>query len=579
MRRKSTARAFSLTELLIVVSVVLVLMAILIVSTQAVHSHAMRLKCQHRLEQIGHALHMYSSGNHGLMPKAWDMYSGQLWYQTLAQEHLTDWNVLGCPSVGIPPSVSGGGAGTAPGARENVNDLLEVLRWLKDNQEDNGSWRDTSGSYHTGVTGLALLAFFGFGCTDKNPPEFAETVRKAIDYLCSPTVQQKTDADGKKGWFIVHGYKYMYTQPICVMALCGAARVCTDSALREEARQAAQLGFDFIVDRQSDEGAFGYYGPLDSYQGYWRGDTSTTAWGMQSIAAARVAGLDPTNTTWPEISAKIEDYLQIGGCMDSSGRSSYWFNAANHGSGGLAMTPLSLTSRMLNGGKPSDPLAVLQADYLMDGNRYINHAVARDAEGKPINYHIYYACLALYRMGGSYWTRWYEGGTSTPSNWEGYPKLVLKRKQSAGVDPEGNSMAFWENDTCWADACGNPAVTGTRAGGRVFTTCMAALALESAFEEHWIDPSWTPVGGTCSYGYNNRLGQSRRSVAADTILVMDYEHWEIDRDDIDVEKNDGPELIAPRHGGLTNALLGDGSVRALDPDQIDKNRFTLTPAD
>jgi prepilin-type processing-associated H-X9-DG protein len=46
-----------------------------------------------------------------------------------------------------------------------------------------------------------------------------------------------------------------------------------------------------------------------------------------------------------------------------------------------------------------------------------------------------------------------------------------------------------------------------------------------------------------------------------------------------VEKNDGPELIAPRHGGQANALLGDGSVRPLDPEDVTDGMFTPQPGD
>jgi len=572
MTPDQTTRAFSLTELLVVVAVILVLIAILIVGTQAIYANSVKLQCQHRLEQIGYALKMYAAQHRDMFPAAWDMHSGRLWYEALVATTLDDWEILACPASESGPPTPSGEGGFDTSARDHVDDLLEALRWLKDQQESTGRWKDTKGSYHTGVTGLALLAFLGFGCTDKYPPEFSQTVRKAAEYLCSEEVQQKDNTDDKQGWFKVHGYKYMYTQPICTMALCGVARMCQGSSLKQQAAHAAQLGFDFIADRQADEGSFGYYGPLDSYQGYWRGDTSLTAWALQAIAAARVAGLNPANTTWSEIDAKVDRYLQPGHCMDSLGRSSYWFNAANHASGGLAMTPLSLAARMLNGGKSSDAHAILQANYLMNGNRYINHAINRDGKN---NYHLYYASLALYRMGGDYWTKWYKGGSGTPSGWEGYPKVVLKHKQDGGTDGEGNRTAFWEIDTCWPDACGNSAVSGTRAGGRVYTTCMAMLALEAAFEEHWIDESWTPTGGKCSYGYNNRLGTELRTPAPDTIMVMDYGNWEIDHDEIEVDRNDGPEMIATRHSGRANALMGDGRVRALHPDEISEAMFTL----
>ena len=64
VRRCCPIRGFSLTELLVVVAVILVLVSILIIGTEAVYSRAMRLKCTHRMEQFWQACLMYASASH-----------------------------------------------------------------------------------------------------------------------------------------------------------------------------------------------------------------------------------------------------------------------------------------------------------------------------------------------------------------------------------------------------------------------------------------------------------------------------------------------------------------------------------
>jgi len=151
-------------------------------------------------------------------------------------------------------------------------------------------------------------------------------------------------------------------------------------------------------------------------------------------------------------------------------------------------------------------------------------------------YRKYYVTLAMFRMGGSYWTKWYEGDATTPG-WTGYPAQVVKY-----VLQEGEDKLYWPGNCAGGDSQSG----GGSEVGDAYATAMACLILEGSFEEHWIDASWTPAGGKCSYGYNNRLGKSRRQPAADTIIVMDYENWEIDHDDLDVTSNDTVTDIAAR---------------------------------
>ncbi len=80
--------------------------------------------------------------------------------------------------------------------------------------------------------------------------------------------------------------------------------------------------------------------------------------------------------------------------------------------------------------------------------------------------------------------------------------------------------------------------------------------------------------GHCSYGYNSLVGMDARRPAADTIIVMDYADWRIRRNQEDPDRNDPPAYIATRHTGRANALMGDGSVRALHIEDIREGMWT-----
>ena len=333
------------------------------------------------------------------------------------------------------------------------------------------------------------------------------------------------------------------------MALAGASRMLQDAALRNKARQAAQLAINYIAAKQPSHGAFGYYG--DPGEGY--SDTSVCGWVYQGVAACAVAQVGVPSS----VIDRAE--LCLAAIHDSSGRSTYWWTYPNGGGAWLAErhTPIALTMRRLMGHPAGAADSQLQANWLMSGNRIINYQTGRN--GKDI-YGLYYTSLAMYRMGGTYWSTWHAF----------YPDQVLLHMQYEGTD-----MVYWP-----ADCCGSSSQYGGGTDvGKLYATAMAALTLESAFEEHWINPSWTPPTGKCSYGYNNRLGVSQATPAADTILVMDYEEWEIDHDTIDVDNNDDDSDIAPRHSGRANALMGDWSVRAFYPEEITLENWTVESAE
>ncbi len=78
--------AFSLTELLVVIAVILILVSLLIVGSGEAYDTAQRVACQHRLEQIGQACATWSLRNDGRELRSTDTMLGAIaprWYERL----------------------------------------------------------------------------------------------------------------------------------------------------------------------------------------------------------------------------------------------------------------------------------------------------------------------------------------------------------------------------------------------------------------------------------------------------------------------------------------------------------------
>jgi hypothetical protein len=314
-------------------------------------------------------------------------------------------------------------------------DIIAGLRWLKKIQnKETGGWEPAkyngARSADAGVSGLALLAFLGFGCTDKRPHEFASTVDRAIKYLID---RQKKhggeDAGKKRGWF---GQR-MYSQGICTMALAEAYAMTG----RKDCERAAQAGLDYILARQPSYGSFGYSGEGN--------DVSVTGFQLQALKSAYIAGLKVPKTA----KDRAKKFLSI--CMHKpNGGVPYRINVAKsgQGSGGLrpSMTAATLTGRLFLGAKNRDPDCIKQADFLTRKDTHIT--IAKTASNF---YTIYYLSLSMFNMGGKYWKSWNNA----------FNKPLRAKQVKSGPDKG-----------CWKSK-GH--------GGDIFGTTMACLSLEVYF--------------------------------------------------------------------------------------------------
>jgi hypothetical protein len=171
---------------------------------------------------------------------------------------------------GIYGSRSPGMRGTAMakfGAPAGVEGaVLRALRWLKKEQQSDGSWKNHAHA----MTGMALLAYLAHGETPASE-EFGATVEKAIRWLM--------DHQEPGG-----GFPRSYQHAIATYALCEAYALTKVPAIQESATKALTV----LIKGQNPSGGFDY--GLNNTQ---RDDTSVMGWCAQALKAGKMAGLTP----------------------------------------------------------------------------------------------------------------------------------------------------------------------------------------------------------------------------------------------------------------------------------------------
>ncbi|MDD3543887.1 MAG: terpene cyclase/mutase family protein [Kiritimatiellae bacterium] len=165
------------------------------------------------------------------------------------------------------------------GDKHTEEAVLRALRWLKKNQNKDGSWSRNK----VAMTGLAILTFLSHGEKPGESVEFGPTVQAALEYLMR--VQNKTTGR-------IPGN---YDHPIAAYALCEAYGM----TLNPNVKVAAEKSLDLIIKGQHPTGGWTYNmdpNP-DKETGKYRDDTSYMGWCAQALKAAhlarlQVAGLD-----------------------------------------------------------------------------------------------------------------------------------------------------------------------------------------------------------------------------------------------------------------------------------------------
>lgn len=322
----------------------------------------------------------------------------------------------GRPSIEVLKTL-GGSDGTEKAIRES-------MRWLADNQEQSGRWdarkHGAKGRFDTGVTGLALLCFYGWGARHDEEGKYQDNVQRALAWL--QTQQNKETGD-------LRGGGLMYCHAIASIALCEAYAISKDPSLKEPAQRA----IDYSLRAQSKtKGGWRYHPGDDS-------DTSITGWQYMALHSARQAGLVVPDAAFD----LVRKWLDTAGGGKFGGL--YGYQSPSKRS--PAMVATGMFCRQLDLLAPTSPKQIESATLIK-----VNSIKSRNLD----YYYIYYATLALYQHQGPIWKEWNKR----------FKELVPAQQHKTG-----KKKGSWDPSRGLA---GN--------GGRVASTALATLSLEVYFK-------------------------------------------------------------------------------------------------
>ena len=150
----------------------------------------------------------------------------------------------------------------------------KALRWLKGNQNEDGSWSKTK-EKQPAMAALALLAYMAHG-DGPTSEEFGETVQRAIEYLVEQT-EAVSEEDPPIDWY------WPYRNGMTTYALSEAYGLTKVPYIKP----AMEKGLRIIVRGQQPRGGWDY-----QYCQGARWDLTATAWQVQALKAGYVANAE-----------------------------------------------------------------------------------------------------------------------------------------------------------------------------------------------------------------------------------------------------------------------------------------------
>jgi len=305
--------------------------------------------------------------------------------------------------------------GGTPACEEAV---LKGLRWMKANQNPDGSWGTAN---RTAMTGLALLAYFGH-CETPISDEFGESCLKGIVYL--------VDVGVKNNGVLVANVKTQngpYEHGIGTYALGEAATFCKELGIPSLADVTQKAG-QFIIDHQHANGGWAY-----SYSKEEKAhtDSSVVGWQLQALKACKHTHLDYTGMD----SAVSKGLNYLSGLQNENGGFGY-INKANPQPG---LTGVGVLCFQMWGKEKSE---------VRDGIKFLKENVKLDWKTKDSDlYAHYYISQAMMQAGRGHWSMYNNvfrdqllANQGADGSWE--PPASTAHGQSAGNAVYRNALCI-----------------------------------------------------------------------------------------------------------------------------------------
>lgn len=253
------------------------------------------------------------------------------------------------------------------------------LRYLVEQQLDDGSFGTSGYPRNVAVCGLSGMAFLASGSTPARG-DYAEQIERCIEYLLTHTSETgfiaASDATSR-GPMYGHGFATLF--------LCEVYGMSAHPELRDRLGQAVQV----IVGSQNSEGGWRYQPqPSDA-------DVSVTVCQVMALRAARNAGIAVPRETIDRAIAYVKS------CQNADGGFRYMLTGGEQQSQ-FARSAAGVVA-LYNAG-------IYEGDEIERGLDYLQEF--RAGETKPGRegfyfYGQYYAVQAMWHAGGERWRGWY----------------------------------------------------------------------------------------------------------------------------------------------------------------------------
>lgn len=319
----------------------------------------------------------------------------------------------GLPS-GLPGVLAGRAAGAprdkarrdSGGKDKSEEAVMKGLRWLKANQNADGTWGTaTKGA----MTGLGLLCFLGHGETYFSV-EFGETVKKAVDAL----VKEGTAQAGRLAYTgnTLANQNAPYQHAIGVYALSEAYTLTKDDRIPPVLTKAVA----YIINGQGADGGWMY-----KYDRSQPSDTSVGGWQIQALKAAHL-----TELPIPGITETLDKgMLNLERVFDKKNGT---FGYRNN-SGKISLTGVGALNILMWKGQKSGMVREA-VDAILDKTKSV------DYQGEEADlYAWYYHTQACLMYGGSSWTKWnrlFQDAIADAQSPDGSWPVQMKTKNNHG---------------------------------------------------------------------------------------------------------------------------------------------------
>ena len=356
------------------------------------------------------------------------------------------------------------------GSEETERAIMRALDWFTRNQEADGHWDGPAGHDHA-ATGMAMLAYMGWGAKHTEAGPYQKPLAKAVDWMI-----RHTGPDGDLRGF--RGRNFMYDHGIAAIAVAEAYSLTKDPRLRPIVERIV----DFTVRAQNPKTGGWRYQPFGE-QGYSdRGDMSVTGWQIMALKSAKMGGikvpaesLDKAIRFMQSVSSQRVETLRLNGGRQRIEQHTYGYYTK--GDPNLAMVAEGMfcqqllrkhsLDRRIFTSRQLDKIINNSAQHILYKDDFIKPGKRRNARPEFNYYYWYYSSLALHQLQGPVWERWNQKMRPV------FLKAQIHNPDRIDLHGSWDPMGQWGGES-----------------GRCIVTAMATLSLEVYYRYL---PMYTPA--------------------------------------------------------------------------------------